>query len=265
LNYRWPSWYRKACRERAALWRWPISSMKERVVATRPENLYQAAAVATDFPMRAIRYWWTYCAIMDEAKRYDRPLTIVDAGCGRGISRRFVGDDPNAKWIGLDWQIDRQLLLDRGYDEVHQCDLDKPLPLADGCADVVIFQHVAEHLPRISFTLHELARLLHSEAVLVAGSPIRPRLLCPLQELRYRRADAMGKRAVGAHINALHVGLWRDLLTSVGLEVETLSGAHFFRWSGSPLENYAWWLRANLMWGALLPAWGRELYIVARK
>ena len=265
MSERRSKWLPRACHERAALWRWPIHAMKERVIATRPEKLYRAAAVATDFPMRAIRYWWTYCAIMDQAKRYDRPLTIVDAGCGLGISRRFVGEVPKATWIGLDWEIDRELLLTRGYDEVYQCDLDKPLPLADGCADVVIFQHVAEHLPRISFTLQELARLLHSEAVLVAGSPISPRLLCQLKALRYQRGLAQGNRSVGAHINALHPGRWRELLTEVGLEVETLSGAHFFRWSGSPLENHAWWLRANLMWGALFPAWGRELYIVARK
>lgn len=239
--------------------------MKDRAVATRSEMLLQRAANNSDYPVSAIRYWWAYCAIADELNRSDKPLTIVDAGCGGGIARRFVGDFPNTRWVGLDWQADRDLLMSRGYDELHECDLDKPLPLADRSADIILFLHVLEHVPRISFTIQELARLLRPGGVLVGGSPIAPRALCQLKERRYRRGVAAGRRSAGAHVNALHPGMWRDLLADCGLVVETLSGAHFLRWSGCPLENHAWWLRANLLWGALLPAWGRELYVVARK
>ena len=259
---RWPSRIRH---ERAAVLRWPVESLCERNAATREEKLFNQAAVATRYPVRAIRYWWTYCAIMDEVRRNDRPLDIVDAGCGQGISRRFVGDIPNTRWTGLDWQVDEEAFRSRGYDQLHECDLDRQLPLDDDCTDVVIFMHVLEHLPRPAFTLQELARILRPGGVLVAGSPTNPGIISPVRNLRYRIAQAVKTRSKGAHITALDPGKWRSLLDEAGLEVETLSGSHLLRWSGSPLENYGWWLRANLLWGRLFPGLGLDLYVVARK
>ena len=75
----------------------------------------------------------------------------------------------------------------------------------------------------------------------------------------------MRPRSSGGHINALDPGRWRRLLNEAGLEIETLSGSHLCRWSGSPLENYRWWFKVNLLWGALFPSLGLDLYVVARK
>jgi hypothetical protein len=44
-----------------------------------------------------------------------------------------------------------------------------------------------------------------------------------------------------------------------------LTGTFLARWSGSPLENRAWWLRLNQFWGALFPSLGGEVYLSARK
>lgn len=246
--------------------RWPTDVMKERVLAIRGEERFEEAEVTVDYPMRAIGYWWAYCAIMDELREECPPLTVVDAGCGPGIVRRFVGGDTQEmKWIGLDWRADEEQLVERGYDQVHVCDLDETLPLDDASADVVTFMHVIEHLPRMSFTLSELARILRPGGVLVAGSPSSPRSIAWMRDLKYRHSLRAGTRKEGHHINALSPGLWRELLDDAGLRVEKLSGTHLLRWSKSPLENYAWWLRANLLWGALFPSLSLEVYVVAHK
>ena len=253
-------WY-SAWHQRTKALSWPLGTMKEHVMATRDKKLIKAAAANTNYPLRAIRYWWTYCTIVDEIHRQKKPLTILDAGCGDCISRSFVGELPDTRWIGIDWNMNEELLLSRGYDAAYQCDLDQPIALADGCADIIVVLHVLEHLPRISFTLHELSRLLRPGGVLLTGSPISPWYLSWVRELRYKYQQ----RSKGSHINAFHPGRWHKLLGEAGLTTEASSGSHFFLWSGNPLENYAWWLRVNLMWGAAFPSWGRDLYILARK
>jgi hypothetical protein len=49
------------------------------------------------------------------------------------------------------------------------------------------------------------------------------------------------------------------------LAVELLSGMFFCRWSDMFLESTQGWLRTNLLWSALFPALGGELYFSLRK
>jgi hypothetical protein len=58
---------------------------------------------------------------------------------------------------------------------------------------------------------------------------------------------------------------WRRLLEDAGMEVEILTGTFLVRWSAGPLENQAWWVRLNQLWGALFPSLGGEVYLSARK
>lgn len=43
-----------------------------------------------------------------------------------------------------------------------------------------------------------------------------------------------------------------------------MAGSHLLRWSGNPLENFAWWIRLNQIWGAFLPALGNEICLPLR-
>jgi 2-polyprenyl-6-hydroxyphenyl methylase/3-demethylubiquinone-9 3-methyltransferase len=203
-------------------------------------------------------------ALRDEWERLGRPLTILDMGCGRGVFREYVGETVPARWIGLDWRLNPMRLLDAGYDELLACDLDKPLPVADETADVVVCLHVLEHLPRPGSALLETARVLRPGGVLVAASPAAPVWVGFPREMQLRHQLRRGRRRPGKHVNCFWPGRWRGLVRSAGLELEVLTGAYLLRWAGIALEDSRVWARVNQLWGALFPSLGGELCVTAR-
>jgi SAM-dependent methyltransferase len=203
--------------------------------------------------------------MMEEIEGRDGEVVVADVGCSRGHIKRFIGALPNTRWLGLDWCIDEAALRECGYDQMHQCDFDASLPLDDNSVDIVVFSHVIEHLPRPDFTVGELSRVLKPGGILLAGSPVAPSLIAMVREWQLRRRLSKGRIKLGGHINSMDPGRWKRLLHARDLRVEVMTGTFFARWSGNPLENQAWWVRLNQLWGALFPAWGGEVYLAARK
>jgi len=241
-------------RQRSAFLSWPLETWKEKAGLNR--ELFSRAAAGTDYPFRAMRYWWVDCAIADEARRLGRPLTILDAGCSSGQLKMFLGKTPLARWIGVDWLVDIKKLTDIGYDELYECNLDRRLPLPDHSVDVIVFLHVIEHLPRPSFTMSELSRVLRPGGKLMGGSPIAPKWIAQLRQWQHQRGFRRGLRKSGDHIHSFWLSRWCDLAKKEGLTPESVNGAFFSRWSGSPLENCRWWVRLNQLWGGLFPSLG---------
>jgi len=250
---------------RFAVLRWPLTSLTERVAATRSDGIMNSRAATKRFPIRGLRYWWLRCAMMEEIEGRDGEVVVADVGCSRGHIKRFIGAIPNTRWLGLDWCIDEAALRECGYDEMHQCDFDASLPLADNSVDIVVFSHVIEHLPRPDFTVGELSRILRPGGMLLAGSPVAPSLIAMVREWQLRRRLSKGRIKPGGHINSMDPGRWNRLLHAQDMRVEMMTGTFLARWSGNPLENRAWWVRLNQLWGALFPAWGGEIYLSARK
>jgi SAM-dependent methyltransferase len=251
-------------RRRFGFFFWPAAVLGERAMVWKSENISKPADQNCRFPLRMMRYWFISCALRDEARRLGRPITVVDVGCGKGILRKFVGTGIPARWVGLDLKVERAKLAQAGYDELHACDFDKPLPVAAGAADVVVFLHVLEHVPRPTFTLSELSRILVPGGVLLAGSPVAPRWLSLAREWLFRRQLRQGKRISGQHISCFWPARWSEMVRAQGLTIELLSGAYLLRWAGNPLEDTQLWLRLNQLWGALFPALGGEVYLMAR-
>ena len=250
---------------RFAALRWPLTSLTERVVATRSDGIMNSRAATKRFPIRGLRYWWLRCAIMAEIEEREGEVVVADVGCSRGHIKRFIGAIPDTRWLGLDWCIDEAALRECGYDEMHQCDFDASLPLADNSVDIVVFSHVIEHLPRPDFTMGELSRILRPGGLLLAGSPVAPSFAARVREWQLRRRLRKGRIKPGGHINSMAPHRWKKLVCARDMDVEMLTGTFFARWSGNPLENHAWWVRLNQLWGALFPAWGGEVYLAARK
>lgn len=242
---------------------WPLSILETRELRKDVFPL-KKRGMSVRYPFWVLRYWWAACAILDENKRLGRPPIVVDLGCGRGMLKHFVPVQDGIRWIGLDWNVNDTFLMKANYNERYACDFDKRLPLADCIADIVVCLHVFEHLPRPEFTMSEIKRILRPAGILLAGSPIQPKITAMLQEVQFRREIAAGRRKQGAHINAFWPKRWKNLVEREGMNVEFMSGSHFFRWSGFLFENYRWWVRLNQIWGALFPSLGSELYFQAR-
>lgn len=217
------------------------------------------------FPVRALRYWWLNMVIHEESKRLDHSPVIVDVGCDTGVIKRFILPVPNSKWIGLDIITDRSGLEAARYDELHKCDLDEGVPLADSIADIAIFSHVLEHLPRPEFTMGEVFRILKPGGLLLLGVPTAPRFIGRLREKQFARQLASGKRIRGQHIHVFWKKRLRDLAERTGFRVEFCSGTALIRKKGSKLEDYAAWIRINQIGAALFPALGQELCMQLRK
>lgn len=245
---------------------WPLSIF-EIPAELRKKDVFplkKKCVMSIRYPFRLLRYWWAACAILDENKRPGRPPIVVDLGCERGLLKRFVPAHDQTRWLGLDWNIDHPLLIKANYDKIYACDFDEPLPLDDNVADIVVCLHVFEHLPRPEFTMSEIKRILRPGGILLAGSPVTPKFAAKLQEAKFKRELAAGTRKRGKHINAFWPKRWKDLVERQAMKVEFMSGSFFMRWSGSPLENYRWWVRLNQIWGAMFPSLGAELYFQAR-
>jgi SAM-dependent methyltransferase len=246
--------------------RWfTLDSLPDRVNATRTNRILNSRAARKRFPIRGLRYWWIRCALLEEIERREGEVVIADIGCSRGHGKLFVGDLPKTRWVGLDLNMDRGVLRECGYSELHQCDFDKPLPLAENSVDIVVFSHVIEHLLRPELTVGELSRILRPGGVLIAGSPVAPSLIAKAHEWHLQRQLKAGRIKLGGHINSMSPKRWKRLLNALDMNVEMMTGTFLVRWSGNPLENHAWWVRLNQLWGALFPGWGGEIYLTARK
>lgn len=241
---------------------WPLRLYREGVERVRGRSRKQTRGT---YPFRMMRYWFTACIVEHELRRTQGPLRILDLGCERGISRDFCHPSAGLSWIGLDMNERRLRMLEGMYDELHCRDFNETLPLAPNSADVAIFQHVAEHLPRPEFSLAEIARVLRPGGVLVAGSPVLPKLIASVREAQFRKELAEGTRKPGKHVNVYWPSRWRDSLDAAGMDCEVLHGGYLLRWQKNPLENQAWWVRINQIWGRMFPALSGEVLVVARK
>ncbi len=228
-------------------------------------------AAGTRFPFRTLRYWFMYRMIREESKVRKRPLEILEAGVGAGAMLAFlkaaeVGrDGPSrdaivGRWDGLNVIIDPVARAAQGYGRCLEQDLEGPGVTLPQRYDAILFLHVLEHLHDPEQSVARVLPFLKEGGVCLGGSPGIPHLLVRFRERQLRRtAQWFG------HVSAFSPRRITTLAACNGLTVEWLSGAYLMRKTGSILENYAWWVRLNLVFGALLPSWPGELYWALRK
>lgn len=214
--------------------------------------------------IRAMTYWWVSYVIREEVDRLKRPLVIADVGCERGLLKRFVPPIEGSHWIGLDIRVDSSVHLAH-YDEFYKCDFDQTLPLLDSSVDMVAFLNVLEHLPRPTFIMAELARILRPEGMALIAHPVYPKFIAKIKERQYVKQFKSGRRKYGEHTIAFWPDRSQRLAEQAGFNVELMTSTYFMSWSKGPLENYALWIRFNQIWGALFPSLGQELCIQLRK
>jgi ubiquinone/menaquinone biosynthesis C-methylase UbiE len=250
-----------------------LDDLKQNTQIRLPEFQIAASAKKTAYPIRAIRYWWV-CQVLSRQLIAKPDATIVDVGAGHGQMRRYcAGSMPSLSpkypfgsqhWIGLDRNRLEEFST-AGYEQIVECDFDKPLPIESGSVDALICIHVMEHLPRPEFTMSEIARVLAPGGIFCGGSPTAPEPVSSLLHRWLRSKMRKGTTGPNGHINSFSPNAWKRMVKQAGLELEFMSGSHLMRLSGNALENSKVWARLNLFWGGLFPSLGSEVYFLARK
>lgn len=95
-------------------------------------------------------------------------------------------------------------------------DITKPLGYADGSVDMILLEHVLEHVssPQAWYALSEMRRVLKLGGVL--------RVCCPIIGTHMNRSQVMDLLSGHGHLMGLTEDLMRTLLWSVGFELNKI-------------------------------------------
>lgn len=158
-------------------------------------------------------YWW-FVARRAAAARFlrdyappERPLQLLDAGCGTGGMLDLLREWPDAEVTGVDVAAEAlSFSRARGHRRLVGADL-TCLPFRSGSFDAVTSLDVIEHVRDDARAVEELARVLRPGGVLVASVPAFQFLWGPHDEALHHCRRYGGEQ-------------FRDLLHGAGLRVE---------------------------------------------
>lgn len=216
------------------------------------------------YPIRLVRYWFMYHFLREESGKRGKPLSVCEIGVDTGQMKQFVDSTTDAplysRWQAVDCRIQKEVLLQNGYSEFVETDIESPDFELNETFDAMILLHVLEHLKRPEEVVRKLAPALKPGGIMIGGFPVTPNCLAARHERKIRiRARKYG------HVSVFSPRRVKEMASYAGLTVEYMSGAFFMRKQGFFLENFNWWLRFNLFFGAVFRGWPGEVYWVLRK
>lgn len=158
-------------------------------------------------------------------------LKILDVGCGECQFFDKLQNDRNYKFYGVD-NSEKQLYKARkkGYHST-KSDLDKTLPFAEDCFDIVIATEIIEHLFDTDAFLQRIHRVLKPEGLLILTTPniasigARVRLLFGQRPNVIEAWNRAGETS--GHIRAFDYSDIKKLLTENNYSIIKLTGREF--------------------------------------
>ena len=248
---------------------WDVEFLKDNPVIKDESYGIPAELKKINYPLRLARYWFMYHLLREEAVRKG-PLDVCEIGVDTGQMLSFMDAAAQhggervalANWDAVDAVIKREALERAGYKHFYEVDLETPEFKLDAERqyDAMILLHVLEHLFDPETLVRKLAPNLKPGGIMIGGFPSTPASMAQSREDKIRPTA----RKYG-HVSVFSPERVRGMAAAAGLEVEFLSGAFFMRKKGFFLENCKWWLRFNLWFGGMFPAWPGELYFLLRK
>lgn len=244
--------------------RWDIDFLAANEAVRTKRFGMTAEAKSVRFPMRLLRYWFGYQLLREECLRAGRPLEVAEIGVHTGQMLEFVRSAPQgvdiARWTAVDAVMLTNKLKKAGYTEFHEANLEDPNFSLPGTYDTAVLLHVLEHLFDPEAALRKIAANIKPGGSLIGGFPVLPSFLVGIRQRQVRKSAApMG------HVSVFSPSRVREMASQAGLETEFLSGAFLMRSKGNVLENSSRWMRFNLFWGKIFPAWPGEIYWLMRK
>jgi SAM-dependent methyltransferase len=111
--------------------------------------------------------------LREELRGAGAPALIVDVGCGDGAATSLAARvNPGHRIVGLDWSADSlRRARSRGLTVVRAEVEPAGLPIASGCADVVVMSELIEHLVDPDSALEEARRVLKPGGALLLSTP----------------------------------------------------------------------------------------------
>ncbi|MEU6058805.1 methyltransferase domain-containing protein [Streptomyces sp. NPDC047097] len=164
---------------------------------------------------------------------------VLDIGCGDGTAAATAAPLLTGhRLVGVDWSQDALRRARTRVDRVVRGELDGGgLPLADGCADAVLFSEVIEHLVDPDAALDELRRVLRPGGHLMLSTPNlaawynRALLLAGVQpvfsEVSLRAVHGRPGREVVGHLRLYTARALRSFLQAAGFAEVRIAGAPF--------------------------------------
>lgn len=242
-------------------------------------DFVKKSKAGTRYPIKYLRYWFPQIILEQMSVRLGRPLSVLEVGVGDGRMVGFLNGPKISedryklpswieRWDGLDVNEDPVALQRYGYSDFIKADIESPIDLKGRRYDAVVMIHVLEHLFDPEAAMLRLSESLNSGGALIGGSPTMPRILAATHELWLRRSkfrDKLKTVDVHRHLSVISPGRIRSFARRNNLSIKLLTGTFFWRWTGIHLENTQTWARANLLWGAMFPSLGGEVYFSLQK
>jgi SAM-dependent methyltransferase len=211
----------------------------------------------THYPIKLLRYWFMQQFILQQHTRLNRPLRICEIGVDRGQMRRYSQDSgftDIACWEAVDCNL-QTYLSESPYTKQIQADVDAPAFHLEEKYDVIIVLHLLEHLFEPEKLMQKLALSLNNEGIVIGGFPVLPSVIESYWQNKIRKtAKAFG------HVCIFSPKRVEQMARDCELHLDFSSGAYLLRKRNFALENHPLWVRLNLLWGALFPALGSEIY-----
>jgi hypothetical protein len=231
----------------------------------------------TKYPIRYLRYWFPRMFLQKLYAEIREPLSVLEVGIEDGRMLGFMGGPtlpdgriglPSwiARWDGLDIRPDCPALRRCAYSDFIEADVEGLCNLRGRRYHAIVLIHVLEHLSMPELAMVSLRDALHSKGAIIGGSPTMPDLIALIHEpwLRRKHRAIMDDPRSHRHLSVITPGRIKRFARRNDLTTEYLAGTFFVRSSGFVLENYRWWARLNLLWGAAFPALGAEVYFSLR-
>ena len=248
---------------------WDITCLRDNPAMRSGELALSPKALRRKYPMRVMRYWFIYHFLRIEHALRSQDLQICEVGIDQGQMLQFVRSINTlptlspvgiAAWTGVDCHIKQAALAPFGYSHLIETDIEKSDAWLSPDYDVIVLLHVLEHLYDPEAAVARIAARARPGAVLAGGFPSLPRWLAVGRERKIRpNPNANG------HVSVFSPARVRAMAAQNGLRLDFLNGAFFLRASSLLLEDFAWWLKFNVAFGACCPDWPGETYWVMRK